>query len=201
MSNQILLTTDILDKYLAKGFGSMTKNDFEVFIFSELLKTKFKNSRAYQISRELHIPESKVKRLQYEASLRYLNKSEDDYKREFKDAAKKARKDNEKIAFVIIDIDLRKRLNDVLNEQGSYSCSLVNSDAFLLLPKDFSILLEWACTKEEKNQINSAIRKCELENTDWAGVIGNIIKLPIERLTGFDISGIVDAISLLTNKG
>lgn len=33
---------DALDKYLAKGFGSMNKVDFEVWIFDQLLKSRLK---------------------------------------------------------------------------------------------------------------------------------------------------------------
>ena len=65
---------DWLKKYLERGFGSMNKNDFEVFIFSELLKSKLKSMSNFDISVCLKIPESKVKRLKYEASLRYPEK-------------------------------------------------------------------------------------------------------------------------------
>lgn len=62
---------DALEKYLTKGFGSMNKNDFEVWIFNQLLHTVLKDKDNYAISIYLKIPESKVKRLQYEASLKY----------------------------------------------------------------------------------------------------------------------------------
>ena len=52
-----------------KGFGSMNKNDFEVFIFSRLLQIeRFKGKSNYDLSILLHIPESKIKRLRYEAA-------------------------------------------------------------------------------------------------------------------------------------
>ena len=71
-----------IEKYLKRGFGSMNKNDFEVFIFNELLKDKYNNVSDNKISRELKIPTTKVKRLRYEADLMYP-KEEDYYKNEF----------------------------------------------------------------------------------------------------------------------
>ena len=49
----------------------MTKNDFEVWIFNQLLQHRFKDKTNYEISRDLKIPESKVKRLRYEADLKF----------------------------------------------------------------------------------------------------------------------------------
>ena len=61
----------IIDRYLKRGFGSMNKNDFEVWIFYFLLHNQLKGMGNYDISLELRIPESKVKRLKYEAELKY----------------------------------------------------------------------------------------------------------------------------------
>ena len=44
-----------LQEYLRKGFGSMNKNDFEVFIFNELIKEKYADKSDNAISRELKI--------------------------------------------------------------------------------------------------------------------------------------------------
>ena len=61
---------DAIDAYLNRGFGSMNKNDFEVFIFNELLRNPlYGKYMDYDFSVMLRIPESKVKRLRYEANL------------------------------------------------------------------------------------------------------------------------------------
>ena len=62
---------EFIDKYLTRGFGSMNKNDFEVEIMHWLLQNRLNGKSNYEISRKLRIPESKVKRLIYEASLKY----------------------------------------------------------------------------------------------------------------------------------
>lgn len=48
-----------IQQYLDRGFGSMNKNDFEVWIFNYLLQTKLKGKGNYAISIELRMPESK----------------------------------------------------------------------------------------------------------------------------------------------
>ena len=65
--------SDAIQAYLNHGFGSMTKNDFEVWIFNYLLQNRPTNTSNFDFSVELRIPESKVKRLRYEASLKYGN--------------------------------------------------------------------------------------------------------------------------------
>lgn len=64
---------DVIDQYLAKGFGSMDKHDFEVWIFNYLLQSRLKGMSDYDISIMLRIPESKVKRLKYDASMKYAH--------------------------------------------------------------------------------------------------------------------------------
>lgn len=55
---------NVIQLYLKRGFGSMNKNDFEVWIFNEWRKLqdkKDKNLSDYAISKELKISETKVK--------------------------------------------------------------------------------------------------------------------------------------------
>ena len=54
-----------ISKYLERGFGSMNKNDFEVWIFHYLLQNELNGKSNFDISVELRIPEQKVKRLKY----------------------------------------------------------------------------------------------------------------------------------------
>ena len=57
---------EMIHAYLERGFGSMTKNDFEVWIFNYLLQNELQGKSDNAISRELRIPSAKVKRLRYE---------------------------------------------------------------------------------------------------------------------------------------
>ena len=68
-----LTLNEVISKYIEKGFGSMNKNDFEVWIFHYLLEHELQGKKNYEISIGLKIPKSKVKRLRYEAELKYSN--------------------------------------------------------------------------------------------------------------------------------
>lgn len=48
-----------IDEYVNRGFGSMNKNDLEVWIFDYLLQGRLTGMSNYEISVELRIPESK----------------------------------------------------------------------------------------------------------------------------------------------
>ena len=73
-----------LSDYLSRGFGSMNKNDLEVWVFNQLLQDPNKqNYSDYDFSIELRIPQTKVKRLRYEAGLVYNTKNAEEYNKEF----------------------------------------------------------------------------------------------------------------------
>ena len=135
--------SDIVQDYLKKGFGSMNKNDFEVWIFHYLLKNGYASKSDNQISRELKIPESKVKRLRYEADLVYP-KDEESFKNEFYEVLKnrvyKQVGDN-KIQFVIRDKNLRLYLNDKLESFGSFADSSFNADIVTVTAQDLVLLI------------------------------------------------------------
>ena len=56
---------EFISKYLERGFGSMNKNDFEVWIFHYLMNHQLQGKTNYEVSLFLKIPETKVKRLRY----------------------------------------------------------------------------------------------------------------------------------------
>ena len=60
------------ERYLAHGFGSMTKSEIDTLVFHLLSESnKIKNKSNYEISNILKITESKVKSLRLNASLKY----------------------------------------------------------------------------------------------------------------------------------
>ena len=62
---------EFMEQYETRGFGSMTKNDFEVLVFNLLRKHgDLKGKTNFEISLELQIPETKVRRLAYESDLK-----------------------------------------------------------------------------------------------------------------------------------
>lgn len=151
----------VLNLYLERGFGSMNKNDFEVFIFSQLLDKRFWGYNDYKISIELKIPISKIRRLRYEASLKYPTQT--DFKILFVEAMKGARYDNEKnkvIEFSIENISLRQYLRNMLMQDGRFFDSSFNSEIVKISYKDFLYLLENICMdKKAEKEIKNVIDK------------------------------------------
>ena len=80
------MVTPFIQKYLQRGFGSMNKNDFEVFIFNEIITdTNYAGMNDYGLSVTLAIPQSKVKRLRYEANLKYGQNNAEAYSQRFRE--------------------------------------------------------------------------------------------------------------------
>ena len=134
---------EIIQAYLERGFGSMNKNDFEVWIFNEWRKLQDKDLSDYQVSKALKISETKVKRLKYEADLKYSFDEEQLLNKFFKLAEKaNYKKDGDKLLFVINDKLLRQYINNILEESGRFMDSSFNSNIVSIYVDDFSFLLE-----------------------------------------------------------
>ncbi len=165
MNNSFETMKDAIGAYLERGFGSMNKNDFEVFIFNHLLNTDFENKSDNAISRELRIPESKVKRLRYEAALKYQPYDEEDYKQRFYSILEKCafkKTDSKKIQISIKDKSLRLFLEDTLYTLGTFPDSSFNSDIVTLTANDFLLLLaNFEGKKKLVEKIKDSIEKNE----------------------------------------
>ncbi len=155
------------------GFGSMNKNDFEVFIFNEYRKNKKKTNR--EMSLALQIPEAKVKRLSYEADLKY-GYTEDKYKEDFAEIVKRAQYLDKKVKMVIENIGLRKFIEAQLKEAGKFLDSSFNSEIVTLEYSDFTTLLKILYKGKIKElQCNVKGQKTITELKDFAKNFGKDI--------------------------
>lgn len=123
-------------------FGSMNKNDYEVALFTLLLRNGYSEMSDFDISRELKIKETKVKRLRYESNLVYPNNT--DLRTQLSDALNNAKYrmgGSNKIQFLIKDKMLRLYASKILEEQGGFIDSSFNSDIVSINPEDMTLLL------------------------------------------------------------
>jgi len=137
--------TEFIDRYSTRGFGSMNKNDFEVMIFDLLRKYGDLNGKSnYEISIDLQIPETKVRRLAYESDLKYGQLTEKNITVEFFKivANSKLRGDLNKIEFVIESKFLRTSIGAQLKKLGHYADSSFNSEIVRIHIDSFIDLLE-----------------------------------------------------------
>lgn len=152
-----------IESYISRGFGSMTKNDFEVYIFNCIINDEdYKAYKSdYDLSVMLRIPISKVKRLRYEANLKYQQQDESSRKQQIINELTNLLKvckyrETEKggVSFVINDKFLREYLQNYLNQNGRFFDSSFNSNIVSIATTDFIFLLDnLLLSEEDKKQI------------------------------------------------
>lgn len=159
-----------IDRYIERGFGSMNKNDFEVEIFHYLLQTNyFESTKDYEISRQLRIPQSKVKRLKYESELKYPEKNQDEKVREILDNAH-IFFDKESIVLSIENEIVRKYLDCKIKKHNGYTDMSFNSELLRLSFDDYIFLVEEFEGKDNVDKIKGKLdlwykNKCDNEKT------------------------------------
>ena len=199
---------DLIKKYLDKGFGSMNKNAFEVFIFNEIMKNPYKileidseiKLSNYDISLKLKIPETKVKRLAYEADLVYGGENrETECCKKLLQAIEKVKfkcdkKENTKVSFVIEEFSVRKYLEHKLKQKGTFIDFATNNEVVIVSIEDFSELIKDLFPKEEQEAICKNLKKAstanfkdvltEILNSVAKKEVGNVIALSSKYLIG-----------------
>lgn len=185
---------EIIDRYCAKGFGTMNKNDFEVWIFNQILHKQFTDTQNIDISSDyalslfLKISETKVKRLRYEASLKYPEKP--DYAELFIKYAASAKYDKpakNMVTMQIKDIAFRKYLEAKLTDMNRFSDSSFNSDLIKISKSDFIELFDKVClSTAERDEVIRKMRDNSDDTTsDRAKEIGKeAIKTLLHAVAG-----------------
>lgn len=175
-----------IESYISRGFGSMTKNDFEVYIFNWLIAIDkdYKDLSDYDLSIRLRIPISKVKRLRYEASLKYQKNEKDSRKQQIVEKLTELLKvckyrETEKggISFVVNDKFLREYLQNYLNQNGRFFDSSFNSNIVSIATTDFIFLLEnLLLSEEDKKQIMKFAKDSLEDKKDFPKTFFELLK-------------------------
>lgn len=201
----ITSSNSLINEYLERGFGTMTKREFEVMILHDLLQNELKGKSNYEISRKLGITEAKVKGLVYEVSLKY-DKDEETRKQRFMQAIQKVnlfeKKDH--VVFSIEDKATRSYLDALLKSKGRFSDKSFNSEIVIMRTIDFVDLLDSLFSPSEKNRImEEAIIK--IDGNEGSADKGfkdhmlDVINLTIEKgkekVADLTVEGIVKLIS------
>lgn len=153
--------SEAIEKYIDKGFGSMNKNDFEVYIFNEIIKNnEYSGMNDNDLSIELRIPKSKVKRLRYEAGLKYpisIGKLEDELKNCIENRVRIV-PNTAKCFEVTIDNELVRQYADSMLKKENLFCDWsFNSEILRLSSKDFEFLLNKFCGEKKVNDFKDRI--------------------------------------------
>ena len=175
-----------IETYLKRGFGSMNKNDFEVAIFNYLI-TKDENfigKSSYELSIALKIPISKIKRLKYEAELKY---PQTNYAAEIKKILGNAqfRGTRERVSFAVEDTAVRKYLENLLKQNGSFLDSSFNAEIVTIYTKDLPILWKESDPSVSKFEIICKVEKDTVNKIVSVAEVIDLIKTSsIDELSG-----------------
>lgn len=171
-----------IHQYIHRGFGSMTKNDFEVFLFGQiLLMTEYKGKSNYELSILLRIPESKVKRLRYESALRNSDPTIN-YRTVVYNLLDKAqlRAEDKKIVFQVEDIMIKSYISSILKKEGRMLDSSFNSELVVLRLSDFQYLAQEVYPKGEVDNVLQKAADLSKHSQDkpitWNEVLGWIVQ-------------------------
>lgn len=148
--------------YLNRGFGTMNKNDFEVLFFY-LMQTygDLGEKSNFALAKELEISEARVKRLAYEADLKYKKESDNELRGRFLSLLGKAKlqKDKTGIRFVVEDKYLRSSIYEDLKSDGYFLDYSFNSE-IVTIQKDALIkLLDKYYPDDQKEEIGKEYKR------------------------------------------
>lgn len=152
--------TEAIKEYVDKGFGSMSKNDFEVYIFNEYLKSpQNANMGDYELSLCLRIPKTKVKRLRYEASLKY-QMNESALQELFKDSLQYARIVPNSVRCIEVHIEkesVRQYVDSLLKKDHRFSDGSFSSEILRISADDYEYLVEQIYGSEQVNRVTDQL--------------------------------------------
>ena len=182
---------DFAQIYFGRGFGSMNKNDLEVLIFYLLKKHgDIKEKSNFQLARELHLSEAKVKRLAYEAELSYGNEDKAELQSRFLELLGKAKiqKDNGTLRFVVEDKYLRSTVYEDLKQMGYFLDTSFNSEIVSIQKEALIALLDSYYSDKQKDEMTSVYKdvrkkagKDEDDGLDFKGIMSVVFDKLLEK--------------------
>lgn len=194
MNNSDLMT--VISKYIDRGFGSMTKNDFEVWIFGTLLQMpQYKGKSNYELSLLLRIPETKVKRLRYESALKNV-KPNTNYKDEVYKLLNEVqlRINDRKIVFQVEDVMIKSYISSILKQNGRMLDSSFNPELIVLHLDDFQYLAKEVYPNGDvENVLKNAkelLKDTAKKEITWHDVMGWVVEGAVSGVA----SGVTSAV-------
>lgn len=194
-----------IEKYFENGFGSFNKSDFEILLFHSISQGEIADKTAYEVSRLLRIPIEKVKKLRYNANLKYEEDEDLARYQQLENVMGKAvfYDNDDSISVSVSDKNLREFIQHILSQNGRAADYSNNEDMMILKYDDIEDLYgNFPYANDELNKILTRAKKTidpDLTLTDLLTGIKNAIKngnVDKTSIVGFGITGI----SIMVNK-
>lgn len=165
------MVTPFIQQYLNRGWGCMNKNDFEVYIFNQIITDpNYAGKNDYELSTELAIPQAKVKRLRYESNLKYGRNNAEVYNQQFREVLMNAKpqavNNGKAVKFCMEDKGLYLYIDNILKKDGRFGDRSFNSELMVISTEDLAYLLETTLlSPTEKEDILTQFRKASNDNS------------------------------------
>ncbi|WP_421777857.1 hypothetical protein [Gardnerella sp. KA00747] len=176
----------IVKAYLDPAYGSMTKRDLDILLFTELQKANIisKNAELYEIIRSLKISRAKAKNLLYESKMRRA--SMEDLDKELKEIIIKPifLKDNDNISIEIDNQLLVDHIRWKLKKLGYITDGSFSADLLKLSIDAYVALFVKVTGENSKKVINEALAKCGAEEIGFSGLLKKILKDATKKVVG-----------------
>lgn len=190
--NEIFTTDDkakafdeIAKCYYDRNFGTMSKSDFEVLLFSIYIERilciddkKFGMYSDYELSKQLGITQSKVRNLKVKKQLQYPRTY--DWKEAFVRVCENATYENGKIKVQIPDVNLYYEVKNAIEEAGGYIDISLTSNLLQVSPGYFLDLICIIADESEKASIEEKIQETLYDNCEYVNYIENMYNNKID---------------------
>ena len=177
----------IAEQYYMCNFGSISKADFDVLMFSIYLDRILENSEAdlnsysdYKLSKLLGITQSRISSLKVKKELKYPYAGFD-WKQSFLRLSENARYENGKIKINIPDKNLYIEIKNFIESDGGFVETQLSPSLLQISPEFYLDLIFEMVDDDEKPQIREAmeyeLKKWKIDPSDFGEKsIGTILK-------------------------
>lgn len=195
-TNAELFTEEFLSHYLKNGIGSMSKSDIDALVMHLLDKYSQKDvgyllqdQQNQSVSEILRAPVTKIKRLRYEAALKYEKRAEDAAIRRFKSCLRNVSMeiDTNKIVLILEDALAKNWIQGELKKERVFFDGSFNSEIVKVKPDQFIAILHIVLEYEEVELFQEKYNKLVKEKS------GQELALGFVSLVKSTLKGIVEA--------
>lgn len=199
---KIAIFDKIAQHYFVRNFGSMSKADFEILLFSEYVEHCIKENIPfddYSLSKVLGITQARIRTLKEKKELKYP--SEFNWKERFAEAVKNAKVDpnDHYVKMIIQDVNVMNEVRNFIEVNGWYDeCSL--NKKLLRIPLD--CFVEICYNNESFEGVFGEETKCaikKISNAEDSAVQSFLKDFSKDGLKAFLMSASKDIISEILN--
>lgn len=157
------------EEFFLNNFGSMSKADFELLLFSlylgrmmEMWPDQPERYSDYRLSKLLGITEGRIRSLKERKELKYPSRFE--WEKAFARACEKAEFENGKVRLFIRDARLYSELCNRVMDMGSYSETTMTRQLFVVTPPVFVDLMVAASDQDTQSDMRACLQHILEEN-------------------------------------